>query len=113
MLPRDPLGRPPGDSLTPPGTRIKETLGGNPNLQPETAYEWTYGIVWTPAKLIKGLTLGADFYHIDLRNPSSIAVPAPFWIITLIPGRGPSTALPGVVNSPRPDSAQSLWAVQM
>ena len=47
---------------------IKETVGGNPNLNPEVAYEWTYGVVWTPAKLIKGLTLSADFYHIDLRN---------------------------------------------
>jgi iron complex outermembrane receptor protein len=54
--------------LTPPGTAIKETIGGNPNLTPEVAYEWTYGAIWTPAKLIKGLTLSADFYHIDLRN---------------------------------------------
>jgi iron complex outermembrane receptor protein len=54
--------------LTLPGTAIQETIGGNPNLTPEVAYEWTYGIVWTPAKLIKGLTLSADFYHIDLRN---------------------------------------------
>jgi outer membrane receptor protein involved in Fe transport len=68
VLPGDPLGRTPGTPLTPPGTAIKEAVGGNPNLQPETAYEWTYGIVWTPAKLIKGLTLSADFYHIDLRN---------------------------------------------
>jgi iron complex outermembrane receptor protein len=55
-------------ALTPPGTGIKETVGGNPNLNAEVAYEWTYGVVWTPAKLIKGLTLSADFYHIDLRN---------------------------------------------
>ena len=68
VLPGDPLGRPPGTPLTPPGTAIKETVGGNPNLQPEVAYEWTYGVVWTPAKLIKGLTLSADFYHIDLRD---------------------------------------------
>src|SRR5438874_2351345 len=68
VLPGDPLGRTPGTPLTPPGTGIQETIGGNPNLQPETAYEWTYGIVWTPAKLIKGLTLSANFYHIDLRN---------------------------------------------
>jgi iron complex outermembrane receptor protein len=68
VLPGDPLGRPPGTPLTPPGTAIKETVGGNPNLQPETAYDWTYGVVWTPAKFIKGLTLSADFYHIDLRN---------------------------------------------
>ena len=46
---------------------IKQTIGGNPNLKPEVAYEWTYGGVWTP-KFIKGLTVSADFYHIDLRN---------------------------------------------
>ena len=46
-------------------------LSGNPNLQPETAYEWTYGAVVTPAKWwspLQGLTLTADFYHIDLRG---------------------------------------------
>src|SRR5262249_57567257 len=68
VLPGDPLGRTPGTPLTPPGTAIKQTIGGNPNLQPEVAYEWTYGAVWTPSKLIKGLTLSADFYHIDFRN---------------------------------------------
>src|SRR6266566_448362 len=68
VLPGDPLGRTPGTPLTPPGTAIKETIGGNPNLNAEVAYEWTYGLVWTPAKFIKGLTLSADFYHIDLRN---------------------------------------------
>jgi len=36
-------------------------------LKPEVAYEWTYGAVWSP-KFIKGLTLSADFYHIDMRN---------------------------------------------
>ena len=71
VLPNDPLGRQPGTSLTPPGTRIKQTLGGNPNLRPETAYEWTYGAVVTPGKWwspLQGLTLQADLYHIDLRN---------------------------------------------
>ena len=46
---------------------ITQTIGGNPNLKPENAYEWTYGAVWTP-KFIKGLTFSADWYHIDLRN---------------------------------------------
>jgi outer membrane receptor protein involved in Fe transport len=69
--PGDPLGRTPGTPLTPPGTVIKETVGGNPNLSAEVAYEWTYGAVWTPAKLIKGLTLSVDFYHIDLRDTIS------------------------------------------
>jgi iron complex outermembrane recepter protein len=68
VLPGDPLGRTPGTPLTPPGTAIKETVGGNPNLNAEVAYEWTYGVVWTPAKVIRGLTLTADFYHIDVRN---------------------------------------------
>src|SRR5438034_7354136 len=71
VLPGDPLGRTAGTSLTPPGTSIKETLGGNLNLRPETAYEWTYGAVVTPGKWwspLQDLTLQADFYHIDLRN---------------------------------------------
>jgi outer membrane receptor protein involved in Fe transport len=67
VLPGDPLGRTPGTPLTPPGTAIKETIGGNPNLKPEVAFEWTYGGVWSP-RFIKGLTVSADFYHIDLRN---------------------------------------------
>ncbi|MEP6586214.1 MAG: TonB-dependent receptor [Candidatus Udaeobacter sp.] len=66
VVPSENVGDPAG--LTLPGAPIKETIGGNPNLTPEVAYEWTYGVVWTPAKLIKGLTLSADFYHIDLRN---------------------------------------------
>jgi hypothetical protein len=44
---------------------------GNPNLQPETAYEWTYGAVVTPGKWwspLQGLTISADFWHIDIRN---------------------------------------------
>src|SRR5438309_4798499 len=50
---------------------VTTNLSGNPNLQPETAYEWTYGAVVTPGKWwspLQGLTLQADFYHIDLRN---------------------------------------------
>ena len=58
-----------------PDVAISETLGGNPNLKPEEAYEWTYGAVWTP-KFIKGLTLSADWYHIDLRNLTGILAPA-------------------------------------
>ena len=67
VLPGDPLRRTPGTPLTLPDTFIKRTVGGNANLKPEVAYEWTYGAVWSP-KFIKGLTLSADFYHIDLRN---------------------------------------------
>jgi outer membrane receptor protein involved in Fe transport len=49
---------------------VTTNLSGNRNLQPETAYEWTYGAVVTPGKWcspLQGLTLQADFYQIDLR----------------------------------------------
>jgi len=57
---------------------VAEHLSGNPNLQPETAYEWTYGAVVTPGKWwspLQGLTLQADFYHIDLRAVTAILDP--------------------------------------
>ena len=56
--------------LTPPGTVIPVVDSGNPNLKPEVAYEWTYGAVYSP-RWIKGLTLSADFWHIDLRSIAS------------------------------------------
>jgi iron complex outermembrane receptor protein len=50
--------------------QVEQDLSGNPNLKPETAYEWTYGIVMTPKwwAPLQGLTVSADFYHIDLRG---------------------------------------------
>jgi iron complex outermembrane receptor protein len=58
----------PKSPATEPG--ITAQFSGNPNLRPETAYEWTYGAIVTPEKWwlgLKGLTLSADFYHIDIR----------------------------------------------
>ena len=48
------------------------------------AYEWTYGAVYSP-KWVKGLTLSADWWHIDMRDivaarvrkPSSWRIPRP------------------------------------
>jgi iron complex outermembrane receptor protein len=44
---------------------------GNPSLQPEVAYEWSYGAVYSP-KWIKRLTLSADWWHIDMRSIASL-----------------------------------------
>jgi outer membrane receptor protein involved in Fe transport len=55
---------------TPPETQIPVIISGNPNLKPEVAYEWTYGAVYSP-KWLKGLTLSADYWHIDLRSIAS------------------------------------------
>jgi iron complex outermembrane receptor protein len=53
---------------------VRFVLTGNPNLKPEVAYEWSYGAVYSP-KWIKGLTLSADFWHIDLRSIASSVGP--------------------------------------
>ena len=63
---------------------------GNPNLQPEVAYEWSYGVVYSP-KWIKGLTLTADWWHIDMRSIASL-LGSQFVVDNNIPGlviRGP------------------------
>src|ERR1700693_703129 len=57
----------------PTGTepQVQQILQGNPTLQPEIAYEYTYGGVLTPGKWwapLQGLTLSADFIHIDIRG---------------------------------------------
>jgi iron complex outermembrane recepter protein len=44
---------------------------GNPNLKPEVAYEWSYGLVYSP-NWLKGLTLSADWWHIDMRSIASL-----------------------------------------
>jgi iron complex outermembrane receptor protein len=56
---------------TPDGTTIRVLIEGNPLLKPEVAYEWSYGAVYTP-KWIRGLTLSADFWHIDLRSIAAL-----------------------------------------
>jgi hypothetical protein len=48
----------------------EERIIGNPNLEPEVAYEWSYGAVYSP-KWLKGLTLSADWWHIDMRSIAS------------------------------------------
>ena len=57
--------------LTPPGAGTRLLLSGNPLLNPEVAYEWSYGAVYSP-KWIRGLTLSADFWHIDLRSIADV-----------------------------------------
>jgi iron complex outermembrane receptor protein len=58
--------------VTPESTTIRVLLTGNPLLNPEVAYEWSYGAVYSP-KWIGGLTLSADFWHIDLRSIAALA----------------------------------------
>ncbi len=63
---------------------VEERVSGNPFLKPEVAYEWSYGIVYSP-KWLKGLTLSADWWHIDLRSLIS-SLGAQFIIDADLPG---------------------------
>jgi iron complex outermembrane receptor protein len=52
-------------------SQYEDVSRGNPTLKPEIAYEYTYGGVLTPGKWwapLQGLTLSADFVHIDIRG---------------------------------------------
>ena len=72
---------------------------GNPDLQPEVAYEWSYGVVYSP-QWIKGLTLSADWWHIDMRSIASLLGDR-FIVDNNIPGlviRGP----PEIPGEPGP-----------
>src|SRR5438105_58841 len=60
--------------LTPERAPIRIIMTGNPLLNPEVAYEWSYGAVYSP-NWIKDLTLSADFWHIDLRSIASFVDP--------------------------------------
>jgi iron complex outermembrane receptor protein len=60
----DPQGKPVGI--------VQVLIDGNPLLKPEVAYDWSYGAVYGP-KWIRGLTLSADFWHIDLRSVAAKA----------------------------------------
>jgi len=81
------------DPILKEGVSVEARVIGNPNLQPEVAYEWSYGAVYNP-KWLKGLTLSADWWHIDMRSIASL-LGTQFIIQNNIPGlviRGPSTS---------------------
>lgn len=48
-------------------TQIRITLGGNPNLQPETAKSKTLGLVYSPG-FLEGFDVSLDWYNIQITN---------------------------------------------
>jgi iron complex outermembrane recepter protein len=86
------------DRLTQEFNTFETRVIGNPNLQPEVAYEWSYGAVYSP-KWLKGLTLSADWWHIDMRSIASL-LGVQFIVENNLPGlviRGPPPS-PGRVG---------------
>jgi outer membrane receptor protein involved in Fe transport len=45
--------------------QIGNFSGGNPNLEPEEADTWTFGLDWSPS-FLEGLSIGIDYYDIEI-----------------------------------------------
>lgn len=58
---------PADDPLSPQNSSILGTVGGNPDLQSETAKTWTAGVVLRP-RFLPGLNLALDWYDIKLED---------------------------------------------
>jgi iron complex outermembrane recepter protein len=83
------------DPILKEDVNVEARVIGNPHLQPEVAYEWSYGAVYSPTWL-KGLTLSADWWHINMRSIASL-LGTQFIIENNLPGlviRGPPV-IPG------------------
>ncbi len=59
-----------GNILENPAGQYNSLLGGNPQLDVETADTMTFGFVWTP-KSISGLTVTADYFDIKIEDTIS------------------------------------------
>ncbi len=51
------------------------TIGGNPNLKPEKATTYTFGVVIQPADIVPGLTVTLDYYNIKVEDAITSAAP--------------------------------------
>ena len=58
------------DTYSQPDTNAPASVGGNPELQPETSENWTLGLVYTPAGL-PGASLTLDWYDIKIDDAIS------------------------------------------
>ncbi len=56
-----------GNILPAPAAQYNGLLGGNPNLQPETALTSSFGLGWTPS-YVPGLSAEIDYYDIKIEN---------------------------------------------
>lgn len=50
------------------GNTILTTVGGNEDLEAESSKSWTVGAVFEPRSLVRGLSLTADWFNIDIKN---------------------------------------------
>ena len=72
--PNSPLGKQCGIAVNngDDNVQLNSNVGGNAHLQPEQSTAFTAGIVLEP-QMLRGLTLTADYYHINVTNTSGSA----------------------------------------
>ena len=75
-------------------SNVNLLVGGNPNLQPETAYTFTAGLVLQPS-FVPGLQMSADYFDIDLRD--ALVLPTAQEVVDRC-GRGDQTFCAGVIR---------------
>ena len=90
--------------------QVQENLPGNPFLRPEVAYEYSYGVIYSP-KWLKGLTVSADWWHIDMRSLVS-SLGSQFIISHNIPGLV-TRAAPPPNSPPAPNGGPDLGAITL
>ncbi|MEQ1510494.1 MAG: TonB-dependent receptor, partial [Sphingopyxis sp.] len=59
----------------PSAGQANSTGGGNPNLRPETATTYSFGVVIQPGGMLNGLTATIDYYNIDVKNAITFQTP--------------------------------------
>lgn len=79
-------------SYTQLNSQIRITVGGNPNLGPETSESTTFGFVYSPS-YVDGLSVTFDWYSIELDN--AIATTGAAIIMTQCYGNSTGTATGG------------------
>ena len=101
--------------------QIEQHILSNPTLKPEIAYEYTYGGVLTPGKWwspLQGLTLSADFIHIDIREFTTVLDAQTLVDLaargvepTFFPGQSPPTTINFVTRNGSPGHPLDLTLI--
>jgi len=82
----------------PSADQANATGGGNPNLQPEKADTYTFGVVLQPKGVVSGLTVAVDYYNIKIDD--AIAFQTPGDAIAACFGSNPAAITAAQANSP-------------
>jgi len=64
-----------GSIQNPAAGQANITIGGNPNLKPEKATTYTFGVVIQPVDVVPGLTVTLDYYNIKVEDAITSAAP--------------------------------------